>query len=161
MAFRVLLTLMALALPYVVDGHLCLISPPQRGSMSGLNKPGATDCGLTQGPCGGRSAKTPTIALKSDTIYPLVFQKNLDHYTETSPGYFNVLMWDPMKNTSTELLEIPDEGEPSLHLYTYEITIPYVGKVNKGVKRYLQVTYVTKNKKAPAEFYQCADLYIV
>ncbi|KAJ8303503.1 hypothetical protein KUTeg_019899 [Tegillarca granosa] len=35
----------------VSNAHVCLISPPQRGSMLGLNTAGADDCFLTTAPC--------------------------------------------------------------------------------------------------------------
>lgn len=42
----------------ITYGHLCLFSPPQRGTVDGINKAGSADCLLLTGPCGaGRGAR--------------------------------------------------------------------------------------------------------
>ncbi|XP_060062690.1 uncharacterized protein LOC132543226 [Ylistrum balloti] len=143
----------------VCNAHLCMLSPPQRGSMVGINKAGATDCILTTARCGGRPAEKPIMGLKMGSNFTVTFQKNLDHYDKATPGAFHVAIGQERQGTQmTNLVSIPDAGEPSLTLYSVNVTIP-TGLVSRQLY-VLQTAYVTNNKDAPAVFYQCADIII-
>ncbi|XP_066300344.1 uncharacterized protein [Branchiostoma lanceolatum] len=138
--------------------HMCLISPPQRGSMTGINKPACPDCGLVTGPCGLRpEPNKTTLALLAGSQYTVTIQKNLDHYDSASPGEFTISFRAGMTGDFTLLQKIPDIGEPSLTLYSVNITIPKPVGSNKGT---LQAVYVTRNPQAPPMFYQCTDFII-
>ncbi|KAF6017739.1 hypothetical protein EB796_023940 [Bugula neritina] len=142
-----------------VSCHLCLINPHQRGSMSGLNKVASDDCILLASPCGGRSPQTSgVLKLKAESNYTVIFQKNLDHFSANSPGYFSVSFGlDDMASSFKEVARVSDMGEPSLHLYSVDVKLPMLsGHPN----RIIQVSYVTENKEAPAAFYQCADIVL-
>lgn len=139
----------------ICSAHLCILEPKQRGSISGINNPGTDDCILIHGPCGGRPAETPTTIYKDNGNYTVIFQKNLDHYNKAAPGYFAVTL---MSSSFTKVLaHVSDAGEKSLTLYEPSISL---ATVPKGTY-FLQVTYVTRNPKAPAVFFQCADVQIV
>ncbi|XP_072029407.1 uncharacterized protein [Amphiura filiformis] len=140
------------------SAHMCLISPPQRGSMMGINKQGANDCVLTKMSCGGRMATSPSVGVRAGMNFTVTFQKNLDHWVKATPGYFSISMGTDDKGTFKELARINDMGEPSLTLFSRNVTIPdnAIG-MSVGV---IQVTYVTKNPDAPAVFYQCSDVYV-
>ncbi|XP_067680655.1 uncharacterized protein [Haliotis asinina] len=140
----------------VATAHLCMISPPQRGSMLGINKKGADDCILLAGPCGGR-AMGPAVALSKGQNFTVTFQKNLDHWVKATPGHFSVMFGVETMNL-TELVRIPDMGQPSLSLFSVNITIPVV-RPGKGY--ILQTQYVTMNPKAPPTFYQCGDIVVM
>ncbi|CAH1773927.1 unnamed protein product [Owenia fusiformis] len=133
------------------SAHLCLLSPRQRGSMMGINKPGATDCILLKGPCGERTGM-PTTGVKAGTNFTVLIQKNLDHWDKATPGYFTV-SWGLSETSMTMIAKVQDNGEPSLYIYEVEVTAP------KSLNDHyiMQVTYVTMNKQAPPVFYQCAD----
>ncbi|XP_035658637.1 uncharacterized protein LOC118403890 [Branchiostoma floridae] len=139
--------------------HLCLISPPQRGSMFDINKPASPDCGLTTGPCGQRPAlNKTTVVFLSGSRYTVTIQKNLDHYDSSSPGEFTISFRPSRKGGFTLLEKIPDNGEPSLTLYSVNITIPKpTAHSDIGT---LQAAYVTRNPQAPPVFYQCTDFFI-
>ena len=138
----------------VAYSHLCLFSPPQRGTMDGINKPGAGDCLLLTGPCGGRSRGSMVTKVSAGQTLRVTFQKNLDHWDHT-PGDFKIKIGDETGNMQT-LSTIRDHGEPSLYVYSQEVTVPS-GLPAQSV---LQVTYETKNSNAPAVFYQCSDLMV-
>ncbi|XP_013418336.1 uncharacterized protein LOC106179310 [Lingula anatina] len=152
-----------LAVVGVVACHLCLISPPQRGSMLGLNKAASPDCLRLTPPCGGVKPVEPNMMIRDGMNYTVTFQKNLDHYLNTSPGHFDIAIGtmavSPNENdTIIDLVRIMDRGEPSLHLYTINVTIP---RNEHGHKlRYIQVRYTTMNPSAPAVFYQCGDFFL-
>ncbi|XP_067928604.1 uncharacterized protein [Watersipora subatra] len=140
-----------------VSAHICLLNPHQRGSMSGINKPAADDCILTTGPCGGRDMDS-YLVLKRESNYTVIFQKNLDHYTQATPGYFSISFSSDEGQTFEEAMKIPDMGEPSLHLYIQEVTLP---KLAKGKPHnIMQVVYKTNNPAAPPAFYQCTDIIL-
>ncbi|KAI8495529.1 hypothetical protein Bbelb_265010 [Branchiostoma belcheri] len=140
--------------------HMCMISPPQRGSMVGINKPGADDCALVTGPCGGRMPMPHTgIALMAGENFTVTLQKNLDHYTASSPGMFTINLREGEQGEFKQLGMIKDMGEPSLSLYSTNITIP-MHPMGHGMAT-LQAVYVTKNPQAPAMFYECADIHIM
>ncbi|CAH1785645.1 unnamed protein product, partial [Owenia fusiformis] len=136
--------------------HLCLLSPLQRGTMNGINTAGATDCLLTTGPCGGRQPHGyPPLAFKAGSNQTVIFQKNLDHYNKTTPGYFSI-SFGPAQIALKEFSRVPDRGEPSLYVYTVNVTIPK----KPDPFHTIQVVYVTNNTAAPPMFYQCADFQI-
>ncbi|KAL3858566.1 hypothetical protein ACJMK2_008885 [Sinanodonta woodiana] len=147
-------TVALLCLVAACSAHLCLLNPMQRGSESGINKAGATDCLLMTAPCGGRMKGTG-ITLTGGQRYTVVFQKNLDHWTKATPGNF-VISFGMESGQLTSLATVPDHGEPSLTLYEQEVTIPMM----KG-NFILQVTYNPNNPQAPAHFYQCADVNVI
>ncbi|XP_061162296.1 uncharacterized protein LOC133171545 [Saccostrea echinata] len=149
LSFTVFATILA-----ITYGHLCLFSPPQRGTMDGIDKAGATDCLLLSGPCGGRARGSTGTKVTAGQKLRVTFQKNLDHWNHT-PGDFKIKIGDESGHLQT-LSTIRDHGEPSLYVYTTEVTVP-TGLPAQSV---LQVIYETKNSNAPAAFYQCSDLII-
>ncbi|XP_035828738.1 uncharacterized protein LOC101858447 [Aplysia californica] len=139
----------------VCQAHLCLISPPQRGSMMNLNTKGSSDCILLKSPCGGREMREHGIALTAGERFAVTFQKNLDHFNANKPGYFSISIGHG-NETMHELFHTADTSAPSLSLYSTNITIPHM----EG-PTILQARYVTNNDQAPAVFYQCSDVRVV
>ncbi|KAL3889977.1 hypothetical protein ACJMK2_002289 [Sinanodonta woodiana] len=140
----------------VCTAHLCLLTPTQRGNITGINKPGAGDCELLKPPCGGRLAEKSKIAVRAGENITVIFQKNLDHWNASSPGVFVVAVGT--ESSLKTLAEVPDQGEPSLYLYLVSVQLPHSIPKHGLV---LQVTYITKNLQAPSAFYQCADISVV
>ncbi|KAL5493680.1 hypothetical protein EMCRGX_G014890 [Ephydatia muelleri] len=126
--------------------------------MQGLNSPGAPDCIYLEAPCGNVAAETAHVYFSKGDNISVVFQKNLDHFYSQSPGQFIVSLAQLSDAPQFEkVLTIPDDKQPSLTLYTPNITLPSTlsGPV------VLQVVYVTNNPQAPASFYQCADIRVI
>ncbi|XP_064597760.1 uncharacterized protein LOC135464184 isoform X2 [Liolophura sinensis] len=146
-----------LALVAAASAHLCMISPPQRGSMSGLNTAGSSDCILLKAPCGGRPQSGAGLSIPAERNFTVTIQKNLDHWLEASPGYFSVDIALPPFTDFKQLVQIPDMGEPSLHLYSVNITVP--GSMT-NLDAVIRSQYVTNNPNAPSVFYQCADVFV-
>lgn len=123
----------------------------------GLNKNGSTDCILTEGPCGGRRARPhPEVVLGAGETFAMTFQKNLDHFNSAKPGYFAISLGSE-NGTMEELYKTPDTATPALYLYTANVTMP----LRLNGTYVLQAKYITNNPKAPAAFYQCADIRVV
>ncbi|XP_077980598.1 uncharacterized protein LOC144435835 [Glandiceps talaboti] len=143
-----------------VEAHVCLISPPQRGSMQGLNKAGSDDCILTNGPCGGRMKMTPQQGVRLNANYTVTWQKNLDHYNQAMPGQFIVSIGgnDSSQQEFIQLHKQADDSQPSLTLYSFNVTMPKSVPYMVGV---IQIQYVTDNPQAPAVFYQCSDVFLM
>ncbi|VDI08444.1 Hypothetical predicted protein [Mytilus galloprovincialis] len=141
------------------SAHLCLLSPPQRGTMMGINKAGANDCGLTASPCGGRMAGMNPTYFKTGENVTVVIQKNLDHYSKPTPGNFKVNLMMDNASTATATATIMDMGEPSLSIYSTSMMIPQTA--SKG-KYMIQVVYNTMNPDTgvPPQFYQCTDVML-
>lgn len=118
----------------------------------GLNKAGSPDCLLINPMCGNRSAGH-SILIEAGTNFTVTFQKNLDHWLKKTPGHFIISLIEG--KAETKLAEIPDMGEPSLTLYSKNVTMPHM-PLNKSL--ILQVVYVTMNHDAPPVFYQCSDI---
>ncbi|XP_078333218.1 uncharacterized protein LOC111100524 [Crassostrea virginica] len=136
-------------------GHLCLISPTQRGSLAGINKEGNDNCFQIKGPCGKLPPSKDGVIIRPGQTLSVTFQKNLDHFLSSSPGNFTVAIGSVATEKFQVLATIADKGEKSLTLYTAQVKIPLV-KGNYAI----QVTYNTNNPGAPASFYQCADVMI-
>lgn len=138
----------------VTYSHLCLFSPPQRGTVDGINKAGSADCLLLSGPCGGRPRGSMVTKVTAGQKLRVTFQKNLDHWDHTH-GDFKIKIGEETGHLQT-LSTIRDNGEPSLYVYSTEVTVPN----GLPAQSILQVTYETKNSAAPAVFYQCSDLMV-
>ncbi|XP_055872470.1 uncharacterized protein LOC106072687 [Biomphalaria glabrata] len=134
-------------------GHVCLVSPQQRGDWNNVNSAASPDCALTTGPCGGRtqdfSSATALVAGKSVTV---TIQKNNNHYNAANPGYFTISL-GATEATVKEVKRIPDTSDPSLSLYSATVNVP-----STTGHMILQVTYVTNTTPT---FYQCSDVLIV
>ncbi|XP_059140758.1 uncharacterized protein LOC131928689 [Physella acuta] len=142
------------ALICICSGHLCLVSPAQRGTANGINAAGAQDCYLITPPCGGRAQNlTSTTGLLAGKNFVVTFQKNIDHFNSAAPGYFSVSLGAD-ETSLKELTRVPDTSDPSLTLYSATIAVP-----RTPGNQVLQVSYVTN--KTPPLFNQCSDVIIV
>jgi len=145
----------------VCIAHICLLSPPQRGSMVGLNTPAAPDCILTVARCGGRPRTLPALSLHRGQNFTFIFQKNLDHFNKTSPGKFVLSFGTERGGTQLrQLLSVDDSDTPSLHIYAMNVTIPTDIQPDPGMEYIIHAVYLPNNSQAPEAFYQCSDIRI-
>ncbi|XP_069112494.1 uncharacterized protein [Argopecten irradians] len=142
----------------VCYAHLCMISPPQRGAMGNLNKAGSGDCLLTAPRCGNRPRGMPVMGLQRGQNFTVSIQKNLDHYVKDTPGSFTISIGSERGGTKLDVLAtIPDGGEPSLTIYSVNVTIPRDLEMREYI---IHSAYITNNPQAPPEFFQCSDVMI-
>jgi len=143
-----------------VVGHMCMLSPTQRGplSASDINVKNTAHCGWSTAACGGLPAQTPSTYLVRDTTFTVIWQKNENHWYQNAPGSFNLSYADV--NTPTNFVPIysfEDTNSDSLTLYTYSLD---VGKLPAGSKQgILQLVYYCPGIKV--NYYACADLMVV
>jgi len=143
----------------VASAHLCLLYPLQRGSVRNLSVVGTPDCGLTNGPCGGRNASRPLGIVQygpdvNDTVH-LLWQKNEDHWYSAAPGNFTFFVIDRESNTHL-IGSLPDTNAPSGTVYEHEFSVP--SPHPPGIMVVVQGIYYTNNPNVGnAVFYQCAD----
>jgi len=122
--------------------------------MNNINSVGAQDCGLTKAYCGGRAMGPISSSYLTDSQLELTWQKNVNHYSSSTPGNFTVFFEDNESNAlPLTLLVVPDDNKPSLTLYTYNITIPAVATNSATIS----LAYFSNT--APT-YYACADFAI-
>ncbi|XP_065834529.1 uncharacterized protein [Oscarella lobularis] len=143
----------------LATSHLCLLYPPQRGSLSGVNEPGATDCALTTSSCGDRPEEQPSVAFQGNKLYHFTLQKNLNHYNPEGPGYLEI-SWAPPTDlfSRTILYRSSDFNTTSPWIIDAPVELPSAGTPTHIV---ILAQYRTNAPEpVPAAFYQCADILI-
>jgi len=132
------LLLVVLALSSFVDSHMCMLQPMQRGALGDPNETANPNCFLTTGPCGARKPQPPSIAFVPGSNVTIVFQKNVNHYSASTPNQnFTVSIQTSEVDHFQPLAVIPDSDTPDLTLYTVEVTIPR----QTGAYGLIQVVY--------------------
>lgn len=114
------------------ESHICLLNPYQRGaevSDSSFNTEGSEACYLIKGPCGGVNASDSTVReyIAGETM-TVTFQKNLNHFYESSPGNFTVRLFASERAEEAEYFgSTADTSSSSLSIY--EVT----GVIGSGI----------------------------
>ena len=143
----------------LASAHMCLISPPQRGAMNGINTINAQDCNWVAAPCGGIPAQSPYAAFIRGTNFTITWQKNQNHWYSNNPGTFNISWADATDpETFIPIYSFVDDNSPPLTLYTYELDVANeIPEDSKG--GILSMAYYTPG--IPVNFYQCADVVVL
>ena len=76
----------AAALFVAVSGHICLISPLQRGGVGNLTVPGDYSCFKLGGPCGGDQPGPIVAEWTGGSTVQVSFQQAYNHYQVGMPG---------------------------------------------------------------------------
>jgi len=145
--------ILVLAFVSVVSCHVCLIFPQQRGGFGDINKPASSSCFKIVGPCGDNVPADPEIEFFAGHSYNITFQKNLNHWNSTDPGYFSVSYGHGINPHFSTLAKVTDTNTPPLTLYTTQITLPKIDD-DHGI---IRVQYISNSVGVPI-FYQCADV---
>eukprot|EP00300_Choanocystis_sp_HF-7_P021751 c20847_g1_i1.p2 GENE.c20847_g1_i1~~c20847_g1_i1.p2 ORF type:complete len:152 (+),score=28.13 c20847_g1_i1:29-484(+) len=149
---KVLTVLVLAAIVAVVNAHVCLLNPLQRGTMNDINTVGAADCGLFgDGPCGNRTQQPPMVAVQSGSQFNVVWQKNQDHFNSQPANW--IISFAPYGSPFIQLAKFADTNTSSLTIGTQMVTIPNLGTV-AGV---MQIQYAV----GFGTFYQCSDIAII
>ena len=71
-------------------GHICIISPPQRGALN-VTTPGDPSCYHRTPYCGGKPLPAkPTTTFKAGETSTITFQQNLNHWYPPNPGFLDI-----------------------------------------------------------------------
>jgi hypothetical protein len=101
---------LSLLLPYVIYGHICMMSPPQRGALN-VATPGENACYLKVGPCGEIPSAAPVTTLEGGKVFNVQFQQNLNHFYIENPGKLTAdiaYVADPTEADFVELGSVND-----------------------------------------------------
>jgi len=149
----------------VVDAHICMWYPQQRGALS-IEEPGASPCYRKIGPCGNVSAGPPQTSLIGGSVLTIAFQQNLNHYYFDKPGYLDASLArvpNPVEADFEPFGDvIPDFNSMNMITQTnFTITgvVPYIDCHSCVIR----VRYVSNNPYEDDHgtiFYQCADVRI-
>lgn len=166
-AFVITLVAVTLFGAAAVNGHICLISPIQRGGYN-ITEPGEAACFAPNAPCGAgnpwwsRPVGPPTLSLVGGSSYRVLLQQNLNHYTVGNPGFLQIA-WSCGSNQTSDsdfapLAVIPDQWQHWQSTQTnYSIQILVPNGVNcVGT---LQAIYHPNKPEEPI-FHQCSDILI-
>jgi len=146
------IVLVALLLCVCVNAHMCLVSPYQRGASVNLTSVGLNECYLLDGPCGGQDQSDIKFVAITGIAFPVVFQKNLNHFNSSAPGTFSVSYAADGQNFQL-IAKMADDASPDLSVYTIDVTI---GQSSDAAV--LQVTY---DIGGGTVFYQCSDFAVI
>jgi len=150
---------------YVLEAHLCLNNPPQRGGVpiDALTTEGVTLCGNTLGPCGTRYPNVST-SQKSYTAGSQISVQiilNLQHRTPTNPGNIsmsyctNRVCQSETDFTSIAGATIPDPANVSIPAsLSIPTTLP--STLASGIT-VLRAVYYTNEETI---YYMCSDVTI-
>jgi hypothetical protein len=110
-----------LVLPSIIYGHICMMSPPQRGSLN-VATPGENACYLKVGPCGEIPSAAPVTTLEGGKVFNVQFQQNLNHFYIENPGKLTAdiaYVADPAESDFVELGSVNDYNAVRFRLFPF------------------------------------------
>lgn len=160
---------MRCALLVFVTGHICILSPRQRGPLN-VSIPGAPECYRRTAYCGGIPAAEPLTAYAAGGPASILFQQNLNHWNGHRPGFFDVALSyeaDPQDSDWISLARQEDFPGFDMLVQT-NFSLPVTMPPKPCDHCILRLRYVSYNNMEidPATntdgiFYNCADIKLV
>ena len=158
-----------LGLVATASGHICILSPPQRGKLS-VSVPGDSSCYRRTGYCGGIDIMPVQATYVAGSTVDITFQQNLNHWYEPNPGFFDIALSYSLKpqdsdfQTLATLSDYPANDMVTQTNFTVSVTFP-----PKPCEHcILRARYVAHNpdevdpkNNTDAIFYNCADIALV
>jgi len=148
----------------VVDGHLCMWTPHQRGPLD-ISSPGNRACYGVNPPCGTNYTAGPVTAkLTGGSTFEVEFQQNLNHWYPKNPGYMIAGIAPNDKGVFTKfgdiIMDYPANDMVTQTNFTIKGVVPNIDCKSCV----LRVQYVSNNLGEGENtnvFSQCADILIV
>eukprot|EP00158_Paraphelidium_tribonemae_P000153 Partr_v1_DN1861_c0_g1_i1_m45594 putative Chitin binding domain len=157
MLHRVLLAAAGIA---SAAGHICLLSPPQRGGVPAGLQPGDDAC-FHPFKC-GVAPGAPVATLAGGQGYAVTLQQNLNHWNPGWPGIMDVAIAASAAagdaGNWTTLTSVPDYW-PHLQAAQTNFTVPVYVPNEPCAGCVLRVRYLP-NKPTEPEFWNCADVAV-
>ncbi|CAH1799035.1 unnamed protein product [Owenia fusiformis] len=140
-------------------GHLCIISPRQRGAFD-ISKGGSSTCFRHGAPCGGQAPTKPRVTYFGGKTAFIKWQQNFNHYTVGFPGFMDVALGIDEKdpNNFTVLAVVQDDNfhaQDHQQNYTAAVVLPNIDCSHCVLRMRYQ-----SHKPGETIFYQCADISI-
>lgn len=152
-----------------VNGHICVISPRQRGSLN-IGQPGDPSCFRRTPECGGQPAGNPTATYTAGSTVNVLFQQNLNHWSQFLPGAFDVsISYNPnsVSDTDFELLTVVSDFPAHEQVWQTNFTVPITIPKQTSSHAVLRFRYISNNpdeiypaNNTAAIFWQCSDIAI-
>jgi len=151
----------------IVNAHICLVQPYQRGPRVDISVPANLDCYHTTGPCGNVNNSLPpgpvAAVLKAGSPYVVEFQQNLNHFYPNKPGFMVAEIATSDNGPYTQFGSlIPDFNAYDMVTQT-NFSIKGIVPYFTCDRCVLRVRYVSNNPLEGANtnvFYECADIAI-
>nr|XP_054752608.1 uncharacterized protein LOC129258351 [Lytechinus pictus] len=140
------------------DGHLCIITPRQRGDFD-ISTPGSRTCTRHQSPCGGQPAEAPKMTYMGGKTALIRFQQNFNHYEVGLPGYMDISLAQNVNSTDFQTLTLLGDTNEHLQRHQRNYTVPVVMPNVSCDHCVLRMRYVS-HKAGEEIFYQCSDIAI-
>lgn len=101
--------LLSLLLVPLACAHICILQPRQRGPLN-VSDPGDDSCFRRTPYCGGIAPGAVTATYRAGDEIEIVFQQNLNHWSQDQPGYFDVaISYDALTTANATFKPL---GEP-------------------------------------------------
>eukprot|EP00008_Paramoeba_atlantica_P010219 CAMPEP_0201491456 /NCGR_PEP_ID=MMETSP0151_2-20130828/29867_1 /ASSEMBLY_ACC=CAM_ASM_000257 /TAXON_ID=200890 /ORGANISM="Paramoeba atlantica, Strain 621/1 / CCAP 1560/9" /LENGTH=291 /DNA_ID=CAMNT_0047877817 /DNA_START=67 /DNA_END=939 /DNA_ORIENTATION=+ len=152
----------------LLEGHICLISPRQRGDFN-ISLPGSRSCYRRTYYCGGETegVRTPYFAGQEAAVH---MQQNLNHFWFQKPGYLELLFSSVPNPAETDWVSLdmwddwPANDMISQVNFTRIVTFPNVpcDECILGA-RYVSFNQdeISPKNNTDAIFYNCANIQLV
>ncbi|XP_038062919.1 uncharacterized protein LOC119733409 [Patiria miniata] len=145
--------------PHHTNGHICIISPHQRGPLD-VSHSGSHTCTRHGAPCGGQPPQEPQATYAGGSSIFVTFQQNYNHYEVGYPGYMDVAL----ANNSNPYAhfdimgvfgDVNEHAQDNQQNYSLPVVLPDIDCSHCV----LRVRYVA-HKPGEKIFYQCSDIMI-
>jgi len=161
---------MGLMMVMMIEGHICILDPPQRSPLS-ISMPGDDTCFRRTPYCGGIAPQAPVVSYKAGSTQMITFQQNLNHWYDKKPGYIDLaISYDAISNPSNPfwstlggLGDIPAHDMVTQTNFSLKVAIP----TKTCSHCVIRVRYVSHNpleiypkNNTEAIFYNCADITV-
>ncbi|XP_033113309.1 uncharacterized protein LOC117113913 [Anneissia japonica] len=154
----ILVAFAALQVSGIIEAHVCIIYPRQRGDFN-ISTAGNPTCTRHVAPCGGLEAENPKVSYVGGSTIFVKFQQNYNHYELGYPGYMDIAyaMATDMNDFHVVAIigDVNEYAQSHQRNYSIPIMIPNIDCPHCVIRlRYLS------HKPSEHIFYQCADVKI-
>ncbi|XP_052281277.1 uncharacterized protein LOC127878788 [Dreissena polymorpha] len=142
----------------LTSGHLCLISPRQRGDLD-LSTSGNPTCFRHALPCGGQPVQDPVEVYAPGQNVFFRWQQNYNHYEPGFPGYMDLSIASSPESMSFVTLTVVTD--PYVHAQDYQQNYTAVIKLPDMECDHCVIrARYDAHKPGESPFLQCADIKI-
>ena len=142
----------------VVEGHLCVYNPPQRGALN-ITTFGNPTCFKYKGPCGGLPSGPVQAMYQRGKTYSIQLQQNLNHYSVGHPGFLDVAIAQA-ESDEFQVLSVLTDYFPVRQWTRTNMSIPIDLPSSGPVGRHVLRVRYHPNKPTEPVFHECIDVML-